>query len=183
MSELKNQILEILKTGAKTQAQVAHQTAYSFRTTKSELKELVKEDKVHISGYFVYPNGMYKCIYCLGKKPSGPKPTKPSPYLDNTFSEDLSTVRAILPATASDVYSYFSWPKPYVQKLLNTLVETYTVEKSTRTTMAKARDTLYKPTENASKIKQPIWSGCNVVAKPHVINGVEIRTTWRHHVS
>jgi predicted transcriptional regulator len=184
MSPVYDQVLEILSESNKTHVQIAHETTYSFRTVKAALLKLTKENKIHVCGYFVYPNGMFKYVYALGKKPVRLKIKRPSCHFVMDIKENLKTVRAILPATATDVYSYFEWPREYVQKLLDMLVETYTVEKHNRKAMTVGDRVEYRLTEAAKAeeafVPMPMWDGWNDVKEPNVVNGVAIRTTWRH---
>ena len=86
----------------------------------------------------------------------------------------------ILPASASDVCNYFEWNQDYVKKVMDFLVETYTVEKvkSEKTTL-KDSD-IYSLAGVKPVTTKSLWPGWNDVKNPNIINGVEIRTTWRH---
>ena len=187
MSPVYDQVLQILSSSNKTHAQIVHETSYSFRTVKAALVKLTKEKKVHICGYFVYPNGMFKYVYALGKKPVRLKIKRPSCNLVKDIRQDMNSVRAILPATATDVYSYFEWSREYVQKVLDLLLETYTVEKSTRVTMTVGDRIEYRLTETAAAEEalkpMPMWDGWNDVQNPNIVDSVGIRTTWRHVAS
>ena len=183
MSTAYDKILKNLNATPKTQAEIAHIVGSTFRTVRTMIQRLTKNELAYVHGYVVYPNGKFKKTYCFGKKPEAHKVERPNSKVVQDFTLDANSVKMILPASASDVCSYFKWDQEYVKKVMDFLVETYTVEKveSEKTTLKDSE--IYSLAGVKSFTTQSLWPGWNDVKNPNIINGVEIRTTWRHQLA
>ena len=183
MSTAYDKILKNLNATPKTQAEIAHIVGSTFKTVTTMVQRLTKNELAYVHGYVVYPNGKFKKTYCFGKKPETHKVKRPYSKATQDFTLDANSVKMILPASASDVCNYFEWDQDYVKKVMDFLVETYTVEKvKSKKTSLKDSEIYYlagtKPVTTES-----MWPGWNDVKNPNIINGVEIRTTWRHQLA
>lgn len=183
MSKSYKQILRSLNAKPKTQADLAHLTGCSFKTVRTMIQKLIREELAYVHSFIVYPNGRYKSTYCAGKKPTDHVLERPNSKTIFDFNLDVSSVKMVLPASCSDICSYFEWEQEYVKKVTDHLVETYIVDKVQSGKPSLKDPYIFTLTTVNSVAPVALWPGWNEVSNPNVINGVEIRTTWRHQLT